>query len=105
MKDSSDRCVSVSVDLSKVEKAVVLVSVLDINDNAPRFAIEYQTFVCENSRPGQVKRTYERSIIISQCYSSLYPFLVIQIKNQNQKNMYLIKIYTIYYKNIMPISP
>lgn len=44
----------VSVDRSQVGKAVVLVSVTDINDNAPSFASEYETFVCENSEPGQV---------------------------------------------------
>lgn len=43
-----------SVDLSQVGKAVVLISVTDINDNAPSFAIKYQTSVCENAQPGQV---------------------------------------------------
>ncbi len=37
---------------------MVLVSVKDINDNAPSFAVEYETFVCENSKPGQVKITW-----------------------------------------------
>ncbi|XP_042337755.1 cadherin-7-like, partial [Plectropomus leopardus] len=46
-----------SVDQSQVEKAVVLVSVTDVNDNAPGFAIEYETFVCENSEPGQIIET------------------------------------------------
>ncbi|XP_050925727.1 cadherin-7 isoform X3 [Lates calcarifer] len=46
-----------SLDPSQVGKAVVLVSVTDINDNAPSFAIEYQTFVCENTKPGQVIET------------------------------------------------
>ncbi|XP_026218759.1 cadherin-7-like [Anabas testudineus] len=46
-----------SLDPSKVGKAVVLVSVLDVNDNAPSFAIEYKTFVCENSRSGQIIET------------------------------------------------
>uniref|UniRef100_A0A8C5EZ69 Cadherin-7-like n=1 Tax=Gouania willdenowi TaxID=441366 RepID=A0A8C5EZ69_GOUWI len=39
---------------SHVGKAVVLISVMDVNDNAPTFATEYQTFVCENATPGQV---------------------------------------------------
>lgn len=47
-------CVCVSVDHSQVGKAVVLVSVTDVNDNAPSFATEYDTFVCEDSEPGQV---------------------------------------------------
>lgn len=50
--------VFVSVDWSQVGKAVVLVSVTDINDNAPSFAIEYETFICEKSEPGQVKFTW-----------------------------------------------
>ncbi|KAM9321738.1 cadherin-7-like [Pholidichthys leucotaenia] len=41
----------------EVGQAVVMVSVTDINDNAPRFAIDYQTFVCENAVPGQVIET------------------------------------------------
>nr|XP_046264197.1 cadherin-7-like [Scatophagus argus] len=46
-----------SGDQSQVGKAVVLISVRDINDNAPSFAIEYETFVCENSKPGQIIQT------------------------------------------------
>lgn len=49
--------VSVSVDHSQVGKAVVLVSVTDVNDNAPSFPVEYQTFICENAQPGQVRLT------------------------------------------------
>jgi len=49
-----DRCVSVSVDQSQVGKSVVLISVTDVNDNAPSFATEYQTFVCERAQLGQV---------------------------------------------------
>ncbi|XP_069575394.1 cadherin-7-like [Brachyistius frenatus] len=45
------------LDKSQVGKAVVLVSVTDVNDNAPSFAIEYQTFVCENVQPGQIIET------------------------------------------------
>uniref|UniRef100_A0A672FSM3 Cadherin 7 n=1 Tax=Salarias fasciatus TaxID=181472 RepID=A0A672FSM3_SALFA len=47
----------VSVDPSQVGKAVVVVSVTDINDNAPKFAIEYQPFVCEEVQPGQIIET------------------------------------------------
>lgn len=35
-------------------KGVALITVMDINDNAPVFAIEYETFLCENVGPGQV---------------------------------------------------
>ncbi|XP_070775733.1 cadherin-7-like [Enoplosus armatus] len=46
-----------SLDWSQVGKAVVLVSVTDVNDNAPSFAIDYETFVCENTEPGQIIET------------------------------------------------
>uniref|UniRef100_A0A672FSK8 Cadherin 7 n=1 Tax=Salarias fasciatus TaxID=181472 RepID=A0A672FSK8_SALFA len=45
------------LDPSQVGKAVVVVSVTDINDNAPKFAIEYQPFVCEEVQPGQIIET------------------------------------------------
>uniref|UniRef100_A0A667YPL4 Cadherin 7a n=1 Tax=Myripristis murdjan TaxID=586833 RepID=A0A667YPL4_9TELE len=48
---------SESSNPSQVGKALVLVSVTDINDNAPTFAIDYETFVCENAKPGQVIET------------------------------------------------
>lgn len=31
------------------------IRVLDINDNAPEFASEYEAFLCENGKPGQVR--------------------------------------------------
>ncbi|XP_063318724.1 cadherin-7-like isoform X2 [Pelmatolapia mariae] len=43
-----------SLDHSQVGKAVVLVSVTDVNDNAPSFPVEYQTFICEDAQPGQI---------------------------------------------------
>ncbi|XP_068565349.1 cadherin-7-like [Cebidichthys violaceus] len=46
-----------SLDRSQVGKTMVLVSVMDVNDNAPSFAIEYETFVCENAKPGQIIET------------------------------------------------
>ncbi|ROL44639.1 Cadherin-7 [Anabarilius grahami] len=46
-----------SLDPSQVGKGVALISVMDINDNAPVFAIEYETFLCENVGPGQVIET------------------------------------------------
>ncbi|XP_035770841.1 cadherin-7-like [Neolamprologus brichardi] len=42
------------LDHSQVGKAVVLVSVTDVNDNAPSFPVEYQTFICEDAQPGQI---------------------------------------------------
>lgn len=35
----------------------VFVRILDVNDNAPQFAVFYDTFVCENARPGQVSNS------------------------------------------------
>ncbi|XP_038626326.1 cadherin-10 [Tachyglossus aculeatus] len=35
----------------------VFVRILDVNDNAPQFAVFYDTFVCENARPGQLIQT------------------------------------------------
>lgn len=32
----------------------VFIKVLDVNDNAPEFAMSYDTFVCENVEAGQV---------------------------------------------------
>lgn len=32
----------------------VAIKVLDVNDNAPEFASEYEAFLCENGKPGQV---------------------------------------------------
>uniref|UniRef100_H3D821 Cadherin 7 n=1 Tax=Tetraodon nigroviridis TaxID=99883 RepID=H3D821_TETNG len=38
----------------QIGKGITLVTVLDINDNAPVFAIDYETLLCENTTPGQV---------------------------------------------------
>lgn len=32
----------------------VYIRVLDVNDNAPAFATNYETFVCENAKANQV---------------------------------------------------
>lgn len=36
----------------------VFIRVLDVNDNAPEFAMSYDTFVCENVKAGQVLETH-----------------------------------------------
>ena len=36
------------------ESVQIQITILDVNDNAPQFAVFYDTFVCENARPGQV---------------------------------------------------
>ncbi|KAL6467565.1 hypothetical protein MHYP_G00232420, partial [Metynnis hypsauchen] len=46
-----------SLDPGQVGKGIALITVMDVNDNAPVFAIEYETFVCETAQPGQVIET------------------------------------------------
>lgn len=44
-------------DNSKQSSQVpVFIRILDINDHAPEFAMYYETFVCENAKPGQVNQ-------------------------------------------------
>lgn len=40
---------------SQVGRGYVAISILDINDNPPEFAMDYETTVCENAQPGQVR--------------------------------------------------
>ncbi|CAG5896140.1 unnamed protein product [Menidia menidia] len=40
-------------DPTQIGKGTALITVLDINDNAPAFAIDYETLLCENAMPGQ----------------------------------------------------
>ncbi|KAM9337366.1 cadherin-7-like isoform 1-T1 [Symphorus nematophorus] len=44
-------------DPTQIGKGISLITVLDINDNAPVFAIDYETLLCENAMPGQVIQT------------------------------------------------
>ncbi|KAK5878153.1 hypothetical protein CesoFtcFv8_025588 [Champsocephalus esox] len=46
-----------SQDPVQIGKGIALITVLDINDNAPVFAIDYETLLCENARTGQVIQT------------------------------------------------
>ncbi|XP_039982774.1 cadherin-7-like isoform X2 [Xiphias gladius] len=46
-----------SQDPTQIGKGITLITVLDINDNAPVFAIDYETILCENAMPGQVIQT------------------------------------------------
>ncbi|OCT74584.1 cadherin-7 [Xenopus laevis] len=39
---------------AQIGKGFVAISIMDINDNAPEFANEYETTVCENASPGEV---------------------------------------------------
>ncbi|XP_033010720.1 cadherin-7 isoform X2 [Lacerta agilis] len=38
---------------SQIGRGYVAITILDINDNAPEFAMDYETTVCENAEPGQ----------------------------------------------------
>lgn len=38
----------------QISRVPVYVRVLDVNDNAPTFATNYETFVCENAKANQV---------------------------------------------------
>lgn len=43
---------------------------MDINDNAPEFATEYEAFLCENGKPGQVRKEMahsSRAVIYLSC--------------------------------------
>ncbi|KAJ8271390.1 hypothetical protein COCON_G00102490 [Conger conger] len=42
---------------SQISRAIIAIRVLDINDNAPEFATEFEAFLCENGKPGQVIQT------------------------------------------------
>eukprot|EP00064_Thunnus_orientalis_P000738 superscaffoldBa00000041_g739 len=50
-------CGTESQDPNQIGKGITLITVLDINDNAPVFAIDYETDLCENAMPGQVIQT------------------------------------------------
>ena len=38
----------------QTSRVPVYIRVLDVNDNAPTFATNYETFVCENAKANQV---------------------------------------------------
>lgn len=48
---------------------------MDINDNAPEFATEYEAFLCENGKPGQVRKEMahsSRAVIYLSCPRSSF---------------------------------
>lgn len=45
---------NVSDNPRQTTRVPVFIKVLDVNDNAPEFAMSYDTFVCENVKAGQV---------------------------------------------------
>ncbi len=46
---------------SQISRAIVAIRVMDINDNAPEFSTEYETYLCENGKPGQVRKEVAHS--------------------------------------------
>lgn len=46
---------------SQISRAIVAIRVMDINDNAPEFATEYEAFLCENGKPEQVRKEMAHS--------------------------------------------
>uniref|UniRef100_A0A8C2XDF1 Cadherin 7 n=1 Tax=Cyclopterus lumpus TaxID=8103 RepID=A0A8C2XDF1_CYCLU len=48
---------AIDKDPTQIGKGIALITVQDINDNAPVFAIDYETILCENAMPGQVIQT------------------------------------------------
>ncbi|XP_061121817.1 cadherin-7a isoform X2 [Syngnathus typhle] len=46
-----------SQDPNQIGKGAAVITVLDVNDNAPVFAIDYETLVCENAPAGTVIQT------------------------------------------------
>lgn len=63
---------------SQISRAIVAIRVMDINDNAPEFATEYEAYLCENGKPGQVRKEMTHSSkqrSITFLLSVLFPFL------------------------------
>lgn len=46
----------------QVSRVPVYVRVLDVNDNAPTFAANYETFVCESAKANQVGVAGKRNV-------------------------------------------
>lgn len=50
----------------------VFIKVRDVNDNAPEFAMYYETFVCENVKAGQVWCVFD--VLVLLFYANKYKF-------------------------------
>lgn len=55
----------------------VFIKVRDVNDNAPEFAMYYETFVCENVKAGQVRDQYISFPLLRQIYIFKFPLYVL----------------------------
>lgn len=54
-----EKCLFVPDNPRQTTRVPVFIKVLDVNDNAPEFAMSYDTFVCENVKAGQVLKIHE----------------------------------------------
>lgn len=48
----------------QISRVPVYVRVLDVNDNAPTFATNYETFVCETAKANQVGMTKHKAVVM-----------------------------------------
>uniref|UniRef100_A0A669C3V4 Cadherin 7 n=1 Tax=Oreochromis niloticus TaxID=8128 RepID=A0A669C3V4_ORENI len=62
-----------SHDPTQIGKGITLITVLDVNDNAPVFAIDYETLLCENAIPGQVRPRNISAVGLASLPFSLSP--------------------------------
>ncbi|EPY78740.1 cadherin-8 [Camelus ferus] len=53
---------------SQISRVPVAIKVLDVNDNAPEFASEYEAFLCENGKPGQVSYLIASFVLVAVAY-------------------------------------
>ncbi|XP_029979790.1 cadherin-7-like [Sphaeramia orbicularis] len=58
-------------DPAQIGKGITVITVLDINDNAPVFAIDYETLLCEHTMPGQVRP--RNSSAVGLLFFSFFP--------------------------------
>uniref|UniRef100_A0A673JN61 Cadherin-8-like n=1 Tax=Sinocyclocheilus rhinocerous TaxID=307959 RepID=A0A673JN61_9TELE len=72
---------------SQISRAIVAIKVLDINDNAPEFATEYEAFLCENGKPGQVRGHQSGPPAASPSHSSSTYLLPIVVTDNGEPPM------------------
>lgn len=53
-------------NVRQISSVPVHVQILDINDHAPEFSEHYESYVCENAGPGQV-RVHNIALKFKQC--------------------------------------
>lgn len=49
-------CVHVSDNPAQVSRTVLRIRILDVNDNPPELALPYEAAICEDAKPGEVRR-------------------------------------------------